>query len=92
VLDVAQLSTNRLNQSIACGQIREALLHADIRDIAAPDLVDAFDLYPAKQLGIDVVAWSRLAQLRLWIDRRRLDLSTNGLSQFAGRVSRPPSK
>ena len=44
-------------------QIDEAGLESDICDIGTPDLIDPFNCDPAQQIGVNIVARSRTAQV-----------------------------
>src|ERR1022692_2500389 len=81
VTDNAQLSTNRLYQSITATRytnpcairmyvmsvLHEPLRHPNVRDVRAPHLVDAIHFHPLQQIRIDLVSVTWLAQLRLRI-------------------------
>ena len=49
-------------------QINEAMPQADIRDVRAPDLIDALNFHPAQQVRINPVAGRALRQARLLIE------------------------
>ena len=49
-------------------QINKAAGQANIRDVCAPDLIDAFDFQPSQQVRINLMAGAGLRQSRLLID------------------------
>lgn len=49
-------------------QVNEAVPQADVRDVRAPNLIDALDFDPAQQVRINLVAGRARRQTRLLID------------------------
>src|SRR5579871_6171299 len=58
-------------------QVDEALRHPDIRDVRAPDLIDAPYRDPSQQVRVDLVPFAWLAQLRFGVH----DLDSHHLHQ-----------
>jgi hypothetical protein len=50
-------------------QVEEAAMHRNIRNIGAPDLVGPLDGNAAQQVRVDLVTWSRAAQVWFRIER-----------------------
>jgi hypothetical protein len=79
-LRARKLSANSSADSPHHGhQVKEAALHRNIRNIGAPDLVGPLDRDAAQQVGIDLVAWRRAAQI--WFRIKSFD-SQNRMSRW----------
>lgn len=50
-------------------QVNKAALQSDIRDVGAPDLIDALDFHAPQQVRINLMTRAGLRQPRLLIDR-----------------------
>lgn len=63
-------------------QVGEAILQPNIRNIAAPNVVDGVDRDIAQQIRMDLVAGRRLTQVSLGIDRRQPENTHQALNAF----------
>jgi hypothetical protein len=58
-------------------------MHRNVRNIGTPDLIRPFDGDPAEEVRIDLVTWSRAAQVRFRVERFDAQDTHQPLNTFA---------